>query len=68
MIRNKDYGIEQVIFSNLLLRHTELLDDTLSSVRAFHVSLIDNRGSRSSCRVIQKNRSRGRQAGAGWLS
>ena len=27
MIRNKDYGIEQVIFSNLLLRHTELLDD-----------------------------------------
>ena len=42
MIRNKDYGIEEVIFSNSLLRHAELLDDTLSSLRSFHVSLIDN--------------------------
>ena len=37
MIRNKDYGIEEVKFDSLLLQHAGLLDDTLRRVRSFRV-------------------------------
>ena len=35
-MRHKDCGIEEVIFCSLLLNHTELLDNTLRSVRSFN--------------------------------
>ena len=39
MIRNKDYGIEEVIFDNGMLKYgcAEVLDDTLRNVRSFDV-------------------------------
>ena len=39
MIRNKEYGIEEVRFAAWLLRHEELLDDTLRRVRSFRCEL-----------------------------
>ena len=39
MIRNKDYGIEEVKFDDSLLKHAELLDDTLMRVRSFRVDI-----------------------------
>ena len=39
MIRNKDYGIEEVRFVYAFLKHAELLDDTLRRVRSFRVKL-----------------------------
>ena len=38
MIRNKDYGIEEVKFDCSLLKHAELLDDTLRRIRSFRVN------------------------------
>ena len=38
-IRNKDCGIEEVKCYSALLKHAELLDDTLRRVRSFHVDI-----------------------------
>ena len=38
MIRNKDYGIEEVKFDRSLLKHAELLDETLRRIRSFRVN------------------------------
>ena len=63
MMRNKDNGIEEVSFFASLLSYGELLDDTLRSVRSIRVRFdsLPSTEIKSSCRVVGKNESRGRQ-------